>query len=800
MAFLRRLLTWPIRVFEDLPIGLKLALTSLGALSLLSFVSWYALDRLSVVGSLQDGVALYADEERTIRRGLLAALEIRVISRELENLQSVGTVRKAVEQATEQHRIARQILDGAIESHTDAAARARLVDAADRLDDLLAVVKQAAGMRIDIIATRQKKLFQVRGMYETSVQTLGSEMTRGAVVQGGVEAVRNRQSTAEATFADPVLDELQQFQLAMARVQGGALMFMATAQGSAANDVRDGIVAARKHMAVILGSTLPDAVKESARLVETLANGIAQASLDLIAQTRQLDNTVRTTVDEATRQVRVAFDQVGDLYAQRVRNAAEQAQEGRQQAQFEIIVMIGVIALLVVVLGGFTTVIISLPIRRLTVRVQGIARGDIAQPVGFSGRRDEAGRMAAAVETLRGVMRQTFVQSQMIEQLPIGVMTVDPKGTCPVTYCNPAMLRTLEPVQAQLGTSPDRLVGRPADPFHENPEILRALLSDPSRLPHRHRITLGDETLEWNATAIRDRFGEYTGAMLTWTVLTGQVRLVEQFDQSVGAVASAVGQAAGDMQQSAQVMSDAAADSGQRIAAVVEASTQASQHVSAAAAGAEELAVSVTEISRQVADSALIASRAVQEAEATDRSIGGLSEAAERINEVVRLISDIAGRTNLLALNATIEAARAGDAGKGFAVVAGEVKTLATQTARATDEISAQISAMQQATNQAVTALRSIGGTIQRMHGISTAIAGAVEEQGAATQEIARAVQLAASGTADVDSHISAVRGAVEATDQHAGTVLDGAVNLTEQAAKLRSEVQQFLSAIQQAA
>jgi methyl-accepting chemotaxis protein len=348
--------------------------------------------------------------------------------------------------------------------------------------------------------------------------------------------------------------------------------------------------------------------------------------------------------------------------------------------------------------------------------------------------------------------------------------------------------------------SPAALVGHPADPFHENPEELRSILADPARLPHRHRITLGTETLEWNATAIRDRFGEYSGAMLTWTVLTAQVHLVEQFDRSVGAVASAVGEAASDMQQSAQVMSDAAADSGNRIAAVAEASTQASQHVSAAAAGAEELAMSVVEIGRQVADSARIASQAVQEAEATDHCIGGLNDAANRIGEVVRLISDIAGRTNLLALNATIEAARAGDAGKGFAVVAGEVKTLATQTARATEEIGAQISAMQQATSQAVAALRSIGGTIQRMHEISTSIAGAVEEQGSATQEIARAVQLAADGTTEVNSHIEVVRNAVETTDQRAGTVLNGAVNLTGHAARLRSEVQQFLSAIQQAA
>ncbi len=800
MAYLRRIPIFLFRLFENLPTGLKLALTSAGALFLLSIVSWFSLDRLAVVGSLQDGVAGLADEERTIQRSLLAALEIRVVSREIQHAQSVIAVRRVVERAEEQLGIARAILTEAADVQTDGVTSARLVDAASRLDDLLAVVRHAASVRTDIINTRQKRLFQVRPTFETSMQTLAVEMARGSAVLGGVEAVRRGGEAVESTFTDPVQDELQCFRLAMARVQGGALMFMATSQGAAANDVRDGIAEAQKSMASILGSNVPDAIKNSAQLVEVLSTGISQAAIDLIALTRQLDEIVLTEVDDATQQVRTAFQLVGRLYAQRVQEAANQALAGRKEARDDIFIMIGVITLLVIILGGVTTAIISLPLRRLASRVQGIAQGDIAEPVGFTGRRDEVGRMAVAVETLRGVMRQTFVQSQMIDQIPIGVMTVEPAGNFAVTYCNPAMVRTLEQVRDILPVSPAALVGHPADPFHENPEELRSILADPARLPHRHRITLGTETLEWNATAIRDRFGEYSGAMLTWTVLTAQVHLVEQFDRSVGAVASAVGEAASDMQQSAQVMSDAAADSGNRIAAVAEASTQASQHVSAAAAGAEELAMSVVEIGRQVADSARIASQAVQEADATDHCIGGLNDAANRIGEVVRLISDIAGRTNLLALNATIEAARAGDAGKGFAVVAGEVKTLATQTARATEEIGAQISAMQQATSQAVAALRSIGGTIQRMHEISTSIAGAVEEQGSATQEIARAVQLAADGTTEVSSHIEVVRNAVETTDQRAGTVLNGAVDLTGHAARLRSEVQQFLSAIQQAA
>src|SRR5216683_786414 len=232
------------------------------------------------------------------------------------------------------------------------------------------------------------------------------------------------------------------------------------------------------------------------------------------------------------------------------------------------------------------------------------------------------------------------------------------------------------------------------------------------------------------------------------------------------------------------------------VAAVAE---QASANVQTVAAATEELSSSVSEIGRQVTQSTKIASQAVEEANRTNLTVQGLSAAAQKIGDVVKLISDIASQTNLLALNATIEAARAGEAGRGFAVVASEVKSLATQTAKATEEISAQVAAMQGATTDAVQAIENIGGTIGTINEITTTIASAVEQQGAATLGIARNVQEAAQGTGNVSSNVAGISQAAGTTGAAANQVLVSAEQLSNQATMLRSEVDRFLTHIRAA-
>jgi methyl-accepting chemotaxis protein len=271
-------------------------------------------------------------------------------------------------------------------------------------------------------------------------------------------------------------------------------------------------------------------------------------------------------------------------------------------------------------------------------------------------------------------------------------------------------------------------------------------------------------------------------------------RHADDFERDVSSMVGVISSAATELQATAQSMATTAEETTQQASAVATAAEQASENVQTVAAATEELTASIQEISRQVSQSTHIAGSAVEEAQRTNIMVQGLAEAAGKIGQVVKLINDIASQTNLLALNATIEAARAGDAGKGFAVVAGEVKNLANQTAKATDEISAQIAAVQAATKDAVGAIQGIGNTISKISEIASAIAAAVEEQGAATQEIARNVQQAAMGTGAVTSNIGSVTHAAGETGHAAHEVLSAAGELSRQSERLSSQVDHFLT------
>ena len=315
-------------------------------------------------------------------------------------------------------------------------------------------------------------------------------------------------------------------------------------------------------------------------------------------------------------------------------------------------------------------------------------------------------------------------------------------------------------------------------------EIARSLMFFRSAAGDRRRIR--EEQAAAAAAAVEQRKTELQ-------------RFVNSFQASIGGIIENVLTSASEFEREARQLTQAARTTADLSGQSAGASETASEHVRTAAAASDELSGSIAEIIRRVQESNAIAAEAVNQATATDQRIKELSDAGNRIGDVVKLITSIAEQTNLLALNATIEAARAGDAGRGFAVVAQEVKTLAGQTANATEEISSQIANMQTVTQESVDAIKAIGATIERINGIAASISAAVEQQRAATQNITQSVRSAASGTAEVVNNIrSAARGAGE-TGESSNRMFASAQALSGESLRLKAEVQKFLDNMQAA-
>nr|WP_294512293.1 methyl-accepting chemotaxis protein [uncultured Rhodopila sp.] len=337
-----------------------------------------------------------------------------------------------------------------------------------------------------------------------------------------------------------------------------------------------------------------------------------------------------------------------------------------------------------------------------------------------------------------------------------------------------------------------------------------------------NRLAKGDLTADVPGTGRRDEVGEMAATVLVFRQGMAEADrlradqdalrqraaaehkasvngLADGFERQIGRLVASLSERSTELETTARSVTGTANLSNQQAASVASAAEEASTGLHTVASAAEELTASIGEITRQVAQSSTIAGTAVEDARRTDAIVRALAAGAERIGAVVGLITNIASQTNLLALNATIEAARAGDAGKGFAVVASEVKSLATQTGKATEEIAAQITQIQSSTHEAVEAIRAISATIEEVSTISTTIAAAVEQQGAATAEIARNVQQTSQAAQAVTIGIGGVSQAAGETGTAAGTFLSAASDLSKQAEQLASEVNGFLTEVRAA-
>ena len=403
----------------------------------------------------------------------------------------------------------------------------------------------------------------------------------------------------------------------------------------------------------------------------------------------------------------------------------------------------------------------------------------------YSPIKDEEGKFSTVIKVASDITetKSMAVMKQFVDLSPINTMFSDSQGN--LTYMNEASKRTLKGLEKYLPDRVENLIGQKIDIFHKRPEHQKKIIGDARNLPHKAKIHVGPETLDLLVSPINDSTGKYIGPMVTWSVISAEVKLAKDLEETAGQLAAA----AEELSATATQLNQNANVTSQQSNSAAASTEEVSKGVQIVATNTEEMVASIKEIARNTSEAANISKDTMKRATDTNKTITQLGVSSEEIGNVIKVISSIAQQTNLLALNATIEAARAGEAGKGFAVVANEVKELAKQTAKATDDITNRINAIQGDSKDAVSAINGISTVIEKLNSISVAIAAAVEEQTATANEVARVVKESNKGVEEIANVVRSVSGAAKQNSAGAAQTLDAAKSLTQLAEKLKGLV-----------